>query len=55
VFSVPANFYIEPDSFQHQHLLQGGKTPGLVAITAVARELCGFIWAILMAVPETEN
>ncbi len=26
-----------------------------VAITAVARELCGFIWAILMALPRTEN
>jgi hypothetical protein len=23
-----------------------------VAITAVARELCGFVWAILMALPE---
>lgn len=26
-----------------------------VAITAVARELCGFVWAILMALPKTEN
>jgi hypothetical protein len=23
-----------------------------VAITAVARELCGFVWAILMALPK---
>jgi hypothetical protein len=23
-----------------------------VAITAVARELCGFVWAILMALPQ---
>jgi transposase len=26
-----------------------------VAITAVARELCGFVWAILNALPQTQN
>jgi transposase len=26
-----------------------------VAITAVARELCGFVWAILMAMPDTQQ
>lgn len=26
-----------------------------VAITAVARELCGFVWAVLNAVPKTQN
>jgi transposase len=26
-----------------------------VAITAVARELCGFVWAILMALPQTQH
>jgi transposase len=26
-----------------------------VAVTAVARELCGFVWAILMALPQTQN
>ena len=26
-----------------------------VAITAVARELCGFVWAILMALPQTQD
>ncbi len=26
-----------------------------VAVTAVARELCGFVWAILMALPQTQH
>lgn len=26
-----------------------------VTITAVVRELCGFVWAILMALPHTQN
>jgi hypothetical protein len=37
--------FLHLDQCKHRH----------VAITAVARELCGFIWAILMALPETES
>ena len=36
------NKFLRLDKRKHRH----------VAITAVARELCGFVWAILMAVPE---
>jgi hypothetical protein len=36
------NKFIRRDKGKHRH----------VAITAVARELCAFIWAVLMAVPE---
>jgi transposase len=37
--------FLRLDQRKHRH----------VAITAVARELCGFVWAILMAVPRTEH
>jgi transposase len=37
--------YLRLDQRKHRH----------VAITAVARELCGFVWAILMALPKTQN
>ena len=36
------NKFLRLDKRKHRH----------VAITAVARELCGFVWAVLMAVPE---
>jgi hypothetical protein len=36
------NKFLRLDQRKHRH----------VAITAVARELCGFVWAILMALPE---
>ena len=36
------NKFLRLDKRKHRH----------VAITAVARELCGFVWAILMALPE---
>jgi len=36
------NKFLRLDKLKHRH----------VAITAVARELCGFVWAILMALPE---
>jgi transposase len=39
------NKFLRLDKRKHRH----------VAITAVARELCGFIWAILMALPHTHN
>ena len=39
------NKFLRLDQRKHRH----------VAITAVARELCGFVWAILMASPETQN
>ncbi len=38
----PVNKFLRLDRRTHRH----------VTITAVARELCGFVWAILMAVPE---
>ena len=37
--------FLRLDQRKHRH----------VAITAVARELCGFVWAILMALPQTLN
>ena len=37
--------FLRLDQRKHRH----------VAITAVARELCGFVWAILMALPQTED
>jgi transposase len=37
--------FLRLDARKHRH----------VAITAVARELCGFIWAILMALPEPQH
>jgi transposase len=37
--------FLRLDQRKHRH----------VAITAVARELCGFIWAILMALPEPQH
>jgi transposase len=36
------NKFLRLDNRKHRH----------VAITAVARELCGFVWAILMALPD---
>jgi transposase len=36
------NKFLRLDQRKHRH----------VAITAIARELCGFVWAILMALPE---
>jgi hypothetical protein len=37
--------FLRLDQRKHRH----------VAITAVARELCGFVWAILIAVPQTQH
>jgi transposase len=37
--------FLRLDQRKHRH----------VAITAVARELCGFVWAILMALPQTPH
>ena len=35
---------------RYRRLVQRGKSPSL-AITAVARELCGFLWAVATAMP----
>lgn len=40
-----ARKFLRLDQRKHRH----------VAITAVARELCGFIWAILTALPQTQH
>jgi transposase len=39
-----ARKFFKLDQRKHRH----------VAVTAVARELCGFIWAIMMAMPQPE-
>jgi transposase len=40
-----AKKFFRLDQHKHRH----------VAVTAVARELCGFVWAILMTLPQTQH